>query len=80
MEVSDMINAAASLMGHIPTQSRGIQKNVADDVMMKVLEMMSIDKYSECEMRRLLNNLTVDKFQPQSQEATYTTREVSRDG
>lgn len=48
-------------MGHLPIRSRGIQKNVADDVMIKLLEMMSGNKYTEDELKRLINNLTVDK-------------------
>ena len=60
-DVSSIINMAASLMGHMPGRSRDVQKNVADDVMIKLLEMMSRNKYSEGELKRLLNNLTVDK-------------------
>ena len=61
MDVSDVISAVATLMGHLPIRSRGIQKNVADDVMIKLLEMMSGNKYTEDELKRLINNLTVDK-------------------
>lgn len=61
VDVSSIINMAASLMGHMPGRSRDVQKNVADDVMIKLLEMMSRNKYSEGELKRLLNNLTVDK-------------------
>lgn len=59
--MSSIINMAASLMGHMPGRSRDVQKNVADDVMIKLLEMMSRNKYSEGELKRPLNNLTVDK-------------------
>lgn len=62
IDVSTIVNMAASLMGHMPGRSRDVQKNVADDVMIKLLEMMSRNKYSESELKRLLNNLTVDKI------------------
>ena len=61
MDVSDVISTVATLMGHVPVRSRSIQKNVADDVMIKLLEIMSGNKYTEDELKRLINNLTVDK-------------------
>lgn len=61
MAVSDVISTVATLMGHVPVRSRGIQKNVADDVMIKLLEIMSGNKYTEDELKMLINNLTVDK-------------------
>ena len=61
MDMPDVINMVASLLGHMPVPSRSIQKNVADGVMIKLLEMMSSGKYSEGELKRLINNLTVDK-------------------
>lgn len=61
MDVSDLVNFVVSLLGHIPVRSRGVQKNVTDDVMIKLLEMISSGKYNGDELKRLINNLTVDK-------------------
>lgn len=62
MDVSSIINLATTLMGYIPGRSSEIQKNVADDVMIKLLNMMTSNKYSGDEIKRLINNLTVDKI------------------
>ena len=71
-DVSSIINMAASLMGHMPGRSRDVQKNVADDVMIKLLEMMSRNKYSEGELKGLLSDLTVDKVHKPSRRRIRT--------
>lgn len=62
MDMSDMVNTAVSLLGHLPRRSTHIQKNVADDVMIKVLETISEGNYTGAELKTLINNLTVDKL------------------
>lgn len=58
---SGLINAVASALGHLPWRSKNLQKNVADDVMLKVVEILSTGRYKGDEVKLLLNGLTVDK-------------------
>ena len=60
MDAQDAINAVAARLVHVPARSRGIQKNVADDVMTRLLEMMPDGRCGEGELRRLINGLTAD--------------------
>lgn len=61
MDPLAMINAAVSTLGHIPKRSRGLQKNVADDVMLKLVEGMTRRRYKTAELKSVLDGLTVHK-------------------
>ncbi len=56
-----IINTVVSTLGHIPARSRGLQKNVADDVMLKLVEGMTKRRYKKYELKSMLNGLTVHK-------------------
>ena len=61
MDPSSLINFVTTLLGHLPWRSKNLQENVADDVMLKLVEKLPVGCYKEDEVRRQLDGLTVDK-------------------
>lgn len=61
VDPSSLINLVTSVLGHLPWRSKNLQKNVAEDVMLKLMEILAVGHYKEDEVRRLLDGLTVDK-------------------
>ena len=55
-----MTNLATSVLGHLPWRSKDLRKNVAEDVMLKLVEKLAVGNYKEDEVRRLPDGLTVD--------------------